>query len=196
MQRGEAERVLAMVADVRGDLRERIVLQRWWLVWILVGVQIASVNIVTQVLLWRGVEGLAWHGGVWTGQIVLLALTIKVVQRRGGGQRTDREGLLWTIWLAFLGFSCLLAALAATSGGDLFGAVVPIAVMASMSWAITAVAVHPAFWLGSALMSVAAIAMALLPEWRFMIYGGSWLLIFETLGLTFYRLATDRGRGA
>ena len=40
MERADAERVFALVADIGGDIRGRIVSERWWLVWIVMGVQI------------------------------------------------------------------------------------------------------------------------------------------------------------
>jgi len=34
MERTDAEKVFALIADIEGDIRGRIVSERWWLIWI------------------------------------------------------------------------------------------------------------------------------------------------------------------
>src|SRR5690349_19067060 len=102
LTRPEAERVFRLVADLRGDLRERVVNDRWWLIWILTGLPIPITCTLTQMFFWNGVTRVLPFFLLWTAQVGVLFLTIKFVHRRQGGQRTERENFIWWIWSTFL----------------------------------------------------------------------------------------------
>ncbi|HTE17407.1 MAG TPA: hypothetical protein VK689_03375, partial [Armatimonadota bacterium] len=108
MERREAERVFALVREIGGDLRGRIVSERWWLVWITMGLEILVTCSVTQLLLWRGEWRLLPFAILWGLHVALLPVLVAIIHRKGGGQRTATEGYLWWIWGTYL--CCCLGA--------------------------------------------------------------------------------------
>src|SRR5215831_7070244 len=102
MERKEAERVFALVAELGGDLRGRIVSERWWLIWILMGLQILITSIIMQVLLLNGEKSIMPFLLLWGVHVALIPPIIFFVHRRSGGQRTATETYIWWIWATFI----------------------------------------------------------------------------------------------
>jgi hypothetical protein len=89
MDRAAAERVFELVADLRGDLRERLVHERWWLVWIVTGLQIPITNALTQLLIRRNETRAGVYIALWSVQVLLVPITIRLIHRRTGGRRSN-----------------------------------------------------------------------------------------------------------
>lgn len=185
MDRQGTERVFQLVADLRGDLRDRLAHERWWLVWIVMGFQVPATNAVTHLLVACGETRLWPFALLWGAQVALLALTIRFVHRRSGGRRSQREAFVWWIWTAFLLAACAAAALNALLGLPVFFTAPVIALLAAYAFAMMAMAVHVAFLAASGLFAATFVAMSLLPRVQFLIYGGAWFFALQALGLYF-----------
>ena len=108
MERNEAERVFALIADINGDLRGRVVSERWWLIWIVMGIQILVTSIITQFLIWNDQQNILAYLLLWGIHVALIPPIIFFIHRRSGGQRTATETYLWWIWGTFLvGGTCV-----------------------------------------------------------------------------------------
>ena len=185
MDRAAAEKVFAFIADLKGDLRERQITERWWLIWIVSAFQILPTNLLTQWLIWRGEARTFWYVAVWGGQLVALLLTILAIHRGGGGQRSHRETFIWWIWATFLAAASLWAVLNQVLGLPLFFTAPVIPLLAAVAWSMMGMAVHRAFLLGAGLFAATTVAMSLLPTWQFVVYGGCWFVTLLTLGVYF-----------
>lgn len=182
MERAQAEQVFALIADLKGDLRERQVVERWWLIWVVAGLQILITNLITQWMIWRGVESALPHALVWGAQVSVLALTIRLIHRRRGGQRSQRERFIWWIWSSFLAIAATVALMNTLLGLPIFFTAPVIPLLATFAWSMMTMAVHPAFAVAIAMFLVTSLLMAMLPAWQFIIYGACWFLTLETLG--------------
>src|SRR4051812_14546462 len=98
MNRADAERILTLVNEMSGDLRGRIVSERWWLVWVAVGFDVLFAYGALQWLVWSGEQRRLVLLLPRAANVFVLFLIIKFVHRRAGGQRTGTEGYLWWIW--------------------------------------------------------------------------------------------------
>ena len=116
------------------------------------------------------------------------------MHRRRGGQRSRQEAFIWWTWSAFLVASSLWALLNATAGRPIATYVVAIPLLAAMSWAGMAAAVHAGFAAAAIAFALAAVVMHLVPDWQFVIYGVCWFVTLLGLGLHFRPRGLSEGR--
>lgn len=166
-------------------MRERQVVDRWWLVWIVAGIQIVLTNLATQWLIWRDITRPLPHVLTWGAQVLVLAITVRLIHRRRGGQRSQRERFIWWIWSSFLIGGAVVALMNTLLGLPIFFTAPVIPILAAFAWSMMTMAVHPAFSAAIATFVLAALAMALLPSYQFIIYGACWFVTLEVLGLYF-----------
>jgi hypothetical protein len=185
MEHADAERIFALVAEIGGDMRGRIISERWWLVWIVMGIQILITNSITQLLLWSGENRSLVYFGLWGLHVLLIPPIIFFIHRRGGGQRTATEMYIWWIWATFI--------LAATSIG-LFNQVVglplflnaPIlGLLAAFGFSIMAMVTHRFFLVCAIVFMAVMLTMSLFPHVQFLIYGIAWCVVLMVLGIYF-----------
>ncbi len=191
MNRSDAEEVFALIADLQGDLRDRIVVARWWLVWLLVAVQIPVSSGLTQWLIWSNEQQLWPYAAVWAGQVAVLFATIKLVLHRAGGSRTQRERFIWWIWSTFLALACAVPLIGLARGLEPFELAPVIALLAAFGFAITGATVHRLFFLGAVAFAAITAAMLFFPRYEFLIYGAGWTAVLWALAISF-RPATAR----
>jgi hypothetical protein len=185
VDRAAAERVFDLIADLRGDLRDRLVHERWWLVWIVMGLQIPISNAITQILISRGERRAGVHIIVWGVQVALVPLTIRLIHRRSGGRRSQRETFIWWIWTSFLLAACFVALLNTLLRLPIFFTAPIIPLLAAFGFSMMAMAVHRVFLLAAVFFVACVILMTLLPSVQFYIYGAAWFIVLEALGLYF-----------
>ena len=102
MNRKEAEQVFALIAELKGDLHGRIVHERWWLIWILAGIEMLVTCTITHVLVSRGEVRGGVYAVIWGIHIALTPVLIALIQRKAGGSRTVVERQIWWIWGTFI----------------------------------------------------------------------------------------------
>jgi hypothetical protein len=187
MHRRDADRVLALVAEISGDLRGRIVAERWWLVWIAVGADMLAACAVLHFLLRRENAGPALPVSLLAGNVAVVLLLIRFIHRCGGGQRTATEGYLWRIWTTYILGTfgvCLFDALA---GAPLFTSAPLFALLAAFAFAMMAMLIHPFFLVHAVFFTAVMAAMAIARDYQFLLLGGAWFGAMLALGL-YYRL--------
>src|SRR5215469_4353910 len=102
MERTDAEKVFALISDIEGDIRGRIVAERWWLIWIVLGIEILFTSSITQLLLWSGENRALPYFVLWGVHTILIPPMIFFIHRRSGGQRPATETYIWWIWISFI----------------------------------------------------------------------------------------------
>lgn len=168
--------MFALVADLHGELRERLITGRWWLIWGIMGVQTLAACIVSHLCLERWPSTTRPQLITWFIHVVLMLVVVRVVQRRVGGSRTARERMLWGIWLTFLVVACFVDPLNGLLRLPPFTLLPAAALLAAFAFAMSALAVHRAFWPAATAFVGVAIAMAVWPRVEFLIYGGAWFV--------------------
>lgn len=189
MERVDAERIFALVAEIGGDIRGRIVSERWWLIWIVMGFQILLTNCITQFLLWSGEHRSFVYFGLWGLHVLLIPPIISFIHRRGGGQRTATETFIWWIWATFILAATGVGLFNQVAGLPLFFNAPILGLLAAFSFSMMAMVTHRYFLFYSLIFLGIMIAMSLFPQVQFLIYGGSWCIVLVTLGVSF-RLTT------
>lgn len=183
LTRDEANTVFALVSEIHGELKDRLVASRWWLIWLIMGPMTLLTSVVSHVLL-ETMTGKTWpHVAVWSIHLAASLLVVRLVHRRTGGVRTAREQLLWIIWTAFLAAACSIAPLNDALGMETMAMLPVAAVMAAFACVVTAAGVHRMFWFGAPVFTAAAVAMVGAPGVRFLIFGAAWLIVLATAGV-------------
>ena len=185
MERGDAERVFALVAELAGDLRGRIVAERWWLVWIVMGVEILLTSSITQWLLWQGETSTLVFVAVWGIHLALIPPIIALIHRNSGGQRTATELYIWWIWTSFILCGGVIALFNQLDGLPIFGTAPILALLAAFAFSIMAMVTHRFFLIYAALFLAVMVAMSLLRADQFLIFGGSWAVVLISMGIYF-----------
>ncbi len=185
MNRTDAERVFALVGEIGGDVRGRIVSERWWLVWIVMGIQILGTNTVTQLLLWSGEHRPLVYMGLWGIHVLLIPPIIFFLHRRSGGQRPATETYIWWIWVTFVLCAISIGLFNQFVGLPLFFNAPILGLLAAFAFSMMAMVTHRFFLVCSIIFLGAMVAMTLLPNVQFLIYGIVWFLVLLVNGIYF-----------
>jgi len=185
MEHADAERVFALVAEIGGDIRGRIVSERWWLVWIVMGVQIFITNCITQLLLWSGEHRSLVYIGLWGLHVLLISPIIFFIHRRGGGQRTATETFIWWIWTTFILAATSVGLFNQAAGLPLFFNAPLLGLLAAVAFSMMAMVTHRYFLVHAVIFMAVMAAMSLFPHVQFLIYGVSWCVVLVVLGIYF-----------
>lgn len=188
MERADAERVFALVADIGGDIRGRIVSERWWLIWIVLGIQVLLTNTITQLLLWSGENRPVVYFVLWGVHTALMPLIIFFIHRRSGGQRSASETYLWWIWVSFVLCALSIGALNQLAGLPLFFDAPVLGLLAAFAFSIMAMVTHRFFLLCTAVFLGVMLAMSFFPHVQFLIYGMTWFILLGAIGI-YYRMS-------
>jgi hypothetical protein len=185
MERQDAERVFTLVAELSGDLRGRIVSERWWLIWIVMGVENLLTSSITQWLLWRGETNTLVFVVVWGIHLALLPPIIALIHRNSGGQRTATELYIWWIWISFVVCGGVIALFNQLAGVPIFETAPIIALLAAFAYSVMAMVTHRFFLIYAVLFLAVMVAMSLARADQFLIFGGSWAVILISMGIYF-----------
>ncbi len=185
MERRDAERVFALVAELAGDLRGRIVSERWWLVWIVLGAQILVTASITQWLLWQGETRTMVYVALWGVHVALIPPIIFFIHRSAGGQRTATELYIWWIWASFILCGGVVALFNQLAGLPIFLTAPVLALLAAFAFSIMAMVTHRYFLIYAILFLAVMVAMSLMRSDQFLIFGGSWAVILISMGVYF-----------
>lgn len=185
MEHADAERIFAFVAEIGGDLRGRIISERWWMVWIVMGIQILITSFITQLLLWSG-ENRSWvYFGLWGLHILLIPPIIFFIHRRGGGQRTATETYIWWIWATFILAATSIGLFNQAAGLPLFFNAPILGLLAAFAFSIMAMVTYRFFLVCAIVFMVVMLTMSLFPHVQFLIYGATWCIVLVALGIYF-----------
>jgi hypothetical protein len=185
MERENAERIFALLNDLNGDLRGRVVSERWWLVWIAMGVEILITSIVTQFARWNGETRLEAFLLIWGVHVTLIPPIIFFIHRRGGGQRTATETYIWWIWGTFIACSTLTAFFSFYVTQPARSAAPLVALLGAFAFSMMAMVTHRFFLGFAAAFALVMLAMTALPDYEFVIFGASWCAALVGLGVYF-----------
>jgi hypothetical protein len=187
MDRADAERVFALVAAIGGDLRDRIVSERWWLAWLAVGIDMLVFSTLLQAMLWHGERRLSATLALIVLNVAALTLVVQFIRRRAGGQRSAIERCLWWIWTTHL--ACNLGVLMVERLYRLepFTLAPVFALFGAGAFSHMAMLTHRFFLLHAAVFGGVALAMAVAASHALWIYGTAWFACSVSISL-FYRL--------
>jgi hypothetical protein len=185
MERADAERVFALLNDMNGDLRGHVVSERWWMVWIVMGIQILITSVITQLVRWSGEQNNGVYLVIWGTHVALIAPIIFYIHRYSGGQRTASEVYIWWIWATFIVCSTITAFFSQLITEPIKSAAPLVALLATFAFSMMAMVSHRFFLICAAIFLGVMLSMTLLPQVEFLIFGGAWFAVLVTLGIHF-----------
>jgi hypothetical protein len=183
--RRDAERVFDLVAELGGDLRGRIASERWWLIWIVLGVQMLLTSSIMQWMLWRGETRALVFVALWAIHVALIPPIIFFIHRRGGGQRTATELYIWWIWTTFILCGGFVALFNQIAGLPIYFTAPVLPLLAASAFSTMAMVTHRFFLIYAILFLGVMVAMTLAREAQFLIFGGAWMVILVSMGIYF-----------
>jgi hypothetical protein len=125
------------------------------------------------------------YGVLWLAQILIAAATIKLIRGKPKIEESPYKPIVNRLWMIFLLLCCNVAGLNVLAGLPVFTFLPVLATLSSFAFLVLACFLSRSFLWAALVTFISGIFMARFPEIGFLIYGGSWLLILQALGIIF-----------
>lgn len=185
--RPNANRLSEWKAELVADLERVAWRDRWGLVLMAVGwVHLACFG-VCQVLYSRGDRSSTHFLSLWALEFAVNLWVIRRVAGRGWHRSTPLAPVLTRIWATFLILSFNVASMNTLMGWqtDWFKPV--WATLSTFGFATTAYVTNLWYFVPAVQMYFTGLLMVRFPDWNYLIYGVSWWLAFQGIGLAVER---------
>ena len=168
---------------------DRVALRdRWGLALIAVGWMHLTVFLVCQGLYARGDRSGSHFLPLWGVDLILAVLILRrFLGRRSRGPAPALLPLVARVWVTFLILAFSSASLNSLIGFETDWFKANWATLATFGFATMAWIFHLAFLIPAVQMSLTALLIARHPEWAYLIYGASWCLALNGVGLVLER---------
>jgi hypothetical protein len=174
MDRQEAIEALELLRKVVGQARDDTTLQNWGVIWMVHGVVNAGAFAATSVLMWRGYDS-PWHYlALWGAVLCFNIPSIFLLKSRTAGARTFVENMIWLIWTTFIATVGLTGLANHLSGFKVFTLGPSIGILSAFAFSMMGGLMGKNWFLIAGVFALASLAMALLPDWQFVILGSVW----------------------
>jgi hypothetical protein len=195
MDREQAVEALELLRRVVGQARDDTTLQNWGAIWMFHGFTNTVGFVGTNILMWRGYETPWPYVMLWAVILPVNMASIFLLKSRAAGAWTFFESMIWLIWTTFIGASLLATAANYLLGFRIAQLGPVVAVLSASAFSMMGGMMGRRWFAGAALFAVAALAMAALPRWQFIILGLTWGTVQFVAGATLHaqrkrRLAT------
>jgi hypothetical protein len=131
---------------------------------------------------------------VWAVELAAVLVAIRAVAGRGWTRSTPLIGIFMRVWATFLILSFNLAAMNTLSGVDYFWFKPALASLSTFGLATMAYLTTPLFFIPAVQMYVTGLLMVWAPDDAYLIYGLSWWLALQGIGLVLERRRRLAGR--
>jgi hypothetical protein len=192
MDREEATQALELLRKVVSQARDDTTLQNWGLIWMVHGVTNGAGFTATNVLMWKGYMTIWPYVALWACVLTLNFGAIFLLKSKSAGARTFIETQIWVIWLSFIGAVVLTALVNHLSGFKVFALGPIVSVLSAFGFAMMGGVMGKRWFWGAAIFGAATLAMALAPEWQFIILGGTWGIAQFAAGVLLHRAKLRR----
>ncbi|MDE2508338.1 MAG: hypothetical protein KGM43_14085 [Planctomycetota bacterium] len=174
-------------AELVADMLRVAARDHWGLALMAVGWIHLAFFLVMQALFARGERGSILFLSLWAGELAANLFALRSIAGRGWIRSTPLAGLLARIWATFLILSFNVVSLNQLSGWqtDWFK---PIwATLSTFGFAATAYITSVWMFVPAVQMYFTGLLMTAFPGWNYAIYGVSWCLALQGVGLTLER---------
>src|SRR5262249_7607321 len=132
------------------------------------------------------------HAGLWLAEVVATVATLRLTLGRGWWRTTPLAGVLARVWGTFLILCFSLATLNTLTGWDVDWFKPVLGTLSSFGFATTAWLLGPWLLVPAVQMYLTALLMVQFPHHNYLIYGLSWWLTLQALGLVLLRPGRER----
>jgi hypothetical protein len=192
MNREEATQALELLRKVVSQARDDTTLQNWGVIWILHAFTNGAGFVITNILLWKGFVEPWAYVALWGVILPVNIIAIFVLKSRKAGARTFIEAQIWAIWLSFVVAVVLTALVNHLSGFKVFTLGPIVAVLSAFAFAMMGSVMGRKWFWATAVFGVAALLMAFIPDWQFIILGVVWGSCQLVAGIVLHRAKLRR----
>jgi hypothetical protein len=174
MNRQEAVEALELLRKVVGQARDDTTLQNWGVIWMVHGVVNAAAFTATNGLMWRGYDSPWPYVALWSVVLFFNIPSIFLLKSRTAGARTFVENMIWLIWTTFIATVALTGLANHLSGFKVFTLGPVIGILSAFAFSMMGGLMGRKWFLLAGVFALASLAMAVLPDWQFVILGSVW----------------------
>jgi hypothetical protein len=173
-----------------GQLRRTVALENHWLIYVLLGWEhlaaCAATHYLVAVLELQ--RPYRWpYLVVWAAWVLVAGLTVWLVRRPCPGEPSPLAAKLRRVWLVYFLLCGNVVGLNVTAGLPVFVFLPVLHTLGTFAFSLMTVLLSARFLSASLFLFVTGFLSARFPEYGFLIYGISWLVLLETLGLVLQR---------
>jgi len=162
------------------------VLENWGLLWMWHSLQVFLLCLLTQIMVWSGVDHHLWYLGLWSFGLVAWG-TIFWQLRRRAGPVLFVERQIAHAWAAGVCASIAMFVIEWVAGLPVLTLSPAVAVAAGMVFVVKAGILSGEFYLWAAILFTTACVMPLVPSISSMLFGVASAMSFFVPGLKYYR---------
>jgi hypothetical protein len=174
MNRQEAVEALELLRKVVGQARDDTTLQNWGVIWMVHGIVNGGAFAATNFLMWKGYASPWPYVTLWALVLLFNIPSIFLLKSRTAGARTFVENMIWLIWLTFIGTVALTGLANHLSGFNLFTLGPVIGILSAFAFSMMGGLMGKKWFLIAGVFAAATIAMAIFPDWQFVVLGSVW----------------------
>jgi len=179
----------ALHREMIEHLEQAVAAENQWLMFMLLGWQHLATCAVSYYLV--EVERLQYphrwpYALLWLVQTAVALGTVLLFRGRRRIEPSPLQRLIQRIGLVFLALCCDVAILNSVAGLPVFVFLPVLATLSSFAFLALSMLVSGRFLFAALAMFVTGGLMARYPAYGFLLYGGSWLLVLQTLGVVLF----------
>ncbi|HEV3259391.1 MAG TPA: hypothetical protein VG013_21170 [Gemmataceae bacterium] len=182
-------RYAALRRDMLEHLEQAVAVENQWLMFMLLGWEHLATCAASYYLV--EVQRLQYphrwpYALLWLVQTVVALGTVLLFRAKQRIEPSPLQRLTQRVGLVFLALCCDVAVLNAAAGLPVFVFLPVLATLSSFAFLALSMLVSGRFLFAALTMFVTGSLMARYPTYGFLLYGGSWLLILQTLGVILF----------
>jgi hypothetical protein len=195
MQPEQPSRPAAWKVAILANWKEAAAIDRWRLLLSTIGWIHLIVFSFCQWMFSHGDKTPSRYILAWSVELMLVIIAIRTIAQKGWYRRSPIVGFSLRVWCTFLILSFNMASLNTLSGlsNDWFK--LAWAPLSTFGFAAMAYASTPWFFVPAVQMYFTGLLLVWLPDWNYLIYGLSWCLALQVVGLAVGR-AAEAGKRA
>ncbi len=177
---------------ILANWKESAEIDRWPLVLSTIGWIHLGVFSICQWMFSHGDKTPSRYILAWSIELLLVILAIRTIAQKGWSRRSPIVGFGLRVWCTFLILSFNTASLNTLSGLSSDWFKLAWAPLSTFGFAAMAYAATPWFFVPAVQMYFTGLLLVWLPNWNYLIYGLSWCLALQIVGLAVRRAAESR----
>jgi len=181
-------RYQALHQEMLAQFERTVILENQWVLYVLLAWQNLAACIVSHLLLevW-GLHYPRWpYLVIWLAQAALALGTVRCFSGRPQIEESPLEPINKRIWLVFLFLSFNVAILNVLLGLPVFIMLPALAGLGSFAFTAMTAMISKKFSIFGLWMFLTGIVMARLPQYGFLLFGGSWWVVLHVLAVVFF----------
>jgi hypothetical protein len=176
--------------EMLDQLERSVALENHWLIYILLGWEQLAACVISHYLVQiaKLQAPYRWpYGLLWLIQTVVALGTVQLIRGQPRMEESPLKSVVNRVWAIFLLLCCNVAILNVVAGLPVFTFLPVLATLSSFAFLVLASLLSRRLLIAALAMFVTGGLIAQFPAYGFLLYGGGWFVVLQTLGLIFFR---------